>query len=103
MAGCNRFPSLGGQHAAESPSRSTPTAGGADVARGARIFGQQCAACHQADGSGIGPSLKGERRRKGTARAIAWIENPQPPMPKLYPSPLGQKDVADVAAYVESL
>lgn len=34
---------------------------------------------------------------------IAWVENPQPPMPKLYPSALSDQDVADVAAYVGSL
>ncbi len=43
------------------------------------------------------------RSRKNQAAAVAWIKNPQPPMPKLYPSPLSEKDVSDVAAYVESL
>jgi alcohol dehydrogenase (cytochrome c) len=47
--------------------------------------------------------LKGEKQRKDYAAAIAWIKNPQPPMPKLFPSVLSQNDVQDVAAYVESL
>jgi len=47
--------------------------------------------------------LHGEKARKNTAAAIAWIKNPQPPMPKLYPGTLSEKDVTDVAAYVESL
>jgi mono/diheme cytochrome c family protein len=76
-----------------------------DPAKGESIFSDNCASCHGAKGAGggIGPALKGEKDRKNTAAAIAWIKNPQPPMPKLYPSPLSEKDVADVAAYVESL
>jgi cytochrome c553 len=89
---------------AKSSDSSSATAG-AGVDRGSAIFTQNCAGCHgQAGaGGGIGPSLKGEKARKNLAAAIAWIENPKAPMPKLYPSPLSEKDVADVAAYVESL
>jgi mono/diheme cytochrome c family protein len=76
-----------------------------DAAHGKEIFSQNCSSCHGADGTqgGVGPSLKGEKAKKDLAKTIAWIKNPQPPMPKLYPSPLGEKDVADVAAYVQSL
>jgi mono/diheme cytochrome c family protein len=51
----------------------------------------------------VGPGLHGEKNRKDLAAAIAWIENPKLPMPKLYPSVISRKDVEDVAAYVESL
>jgi hypothetical protein len=34
---------------------------------------------------------------------VTWIEQPDPPMPKLYPAPLSERDVDDVAAYVQSL
>lgn len=51
----------------------------------------------------MGPNLHGEKKRKDYQRTIAWIKNPQPPMSKLYPSPLSDQDVADVAAYVQSL
>ena len=76
-----------------------------DPKHGAVIFKQNCTTCHGAAGAGggIGPVLKGEKQRKNYAAAIVWIENPQPPMPKLYPSPLSLSDVQDVAAYVESL
>jgi mono/diheme cytochrome c family protein len=73
-----------------------------DPAHGKTIFAQNCARCHGAEG-GIGPALKNEKSRKNYAQTIAWIKNPQPPMPKLYPDSLGDKDVADVAAYVQSL
>jgi alcohol dehydrogenase (cytochrome c) len=77
---------------------------GGDAVHGKAIFEANCATCHASDGSGgVGPSLKNEKSRKNTAAAIAWIKNPKPPMPKLYPSPLNDKDVEDVAAFVESL
>jgi mono/diheme cytochrome c family protein len=88
-----------------SPSAviAAPTPG-ADAVHGRAVYTASCAACHGADAQGgFGPSLRGEKTRKDTAAAIAWIENPQPPMPKLYPSVLSEKDVDDVAAYVESL
>jgi mono/diheme cytochrome c family protein len=76
-----------------------------DAAHGKQIFDTNCATCHGAGGvgGGVGPSLKNEKSRKNFAQAVAWIKNPQPPMPKLYPSPLSEKDVEDAAAYVESL
>ena len=91
--------------AALSSSMTQSVAAAGDPAQGATVFATNCAVCHGANGSGggVGPALVGERRRKSTAAAVAWIKNPQPPMPKLYPSPLSQRDVANVAAYVESL
>jgi mono/diheme cytochrome c family protein len=81
------------------------TAAPGDAAHGSAIFGQNCSSCHGAGGAGggIGPKLIGEKSRKNYAAAVAWIKNPQAPMPKLYPSTLSESDVADVAAYVESL
>ena len=55
------------------------------------------------DGRAITPALTHENRRMDIEFTIAWIKNPNPPMPKLYPSPLSEQDVVDVAAYVESL
>jgi mono/diheme cytochrome c family protein len=89
--------------ASERPAvRATATA---NVARGAEVFRANCAVCHTAGGAaaGVGPSLERERTRKNGEQTIAWIEQPDPPMPKLYPSPLSEKDVEDVAAYVQSL
>ena len=76
-----------------------------DAAHGKTIFAANCAQCHGAGGAkgGVGPSLVGEKKKKTTAATVAWIKNPQPPMPKLYPTPLSEKDVADVAFYVQSL
>jgi mono/diheme cytochrome c family protein len=77
----------------------------ANPAHGKQIFSANCAECHGPTGleGGIGPKLKNEKSRKNYAQTVAWIKNPQPPMPKLYPDPLSEQDVADVAAYVHSL
>jgi mono/diheme cytochrome c family protein len=90
---------------ASSGTRGESMSTTGDAAHGKQIFGQNCSSCHGATGTegGVGPSLKNEKTKKDTAAAIAWIKNPKPPMPKLYPSPLSDRDVADVAAYVESL
>jgi mono/diheme cytochrome c family protein len=116
LAGCAKTTSSEGANASASGPISDadnsglkPTAAPAvvmgDPKHGAVIFKQNCTTCHGAAGAGggIGPVLKGEKQRKNYAAAIVWIENPQPPMPKLYPSPLSLSDVQDVAAYVESL
>jgi mono/diheme cytochrome c family protein len=92
--------------AAASPAASAP--GGAiagDRGHGKAVYDANCSQCHGATGveGGIGPSLRDEHRRKDASAAVAWIKDPQPPMPKLYPAVLGEKDVTDVAAYVESL
>jgi mono/diheme cytochrome c family protein len=75
-----------------------------DPIHGYQIYAANCAACHGASAQGgVGPDLHGEKTRKDTAAAIAWIKHPKLPMPTLYPNPLSEKDVDDVAAYVESL
>jgi len=76
-----------------------------DAAHGKRVFTQYCASCHGASGreGGIGPNLTNEKSRKNDSQTIAWIKHPQLPMPTLYPATLNDKDVADVAAYVQSL
>jgi mono/diheme cytochrome c family protein len=76
-----------------------------DATRGKQIFANNCATCHGATGreGGTGPSLIGEHRHMNLSAAIRWIEHPEPPMPALYPDPLDEREVEDVAAYVETL
>jgi len=75
-----------------------------DPAHGKQIFAQNCASCHGVNAQGgVGPNLHGEKKRKDYQQTIAWIKDPKPPMPKLYPMPLSEGDVADVAAYVQTL
>ncbi|HTV72627.1 MAG TPA: c-type cytochrome [Candidatus Acidoferrales bacterium] len=88
-----------------SVATMTTFVGVGSVTNGRRIFANNCATCHGAGGTqgGVGPSLKDERARKDYEATIAWIKNPDPPMPALYPSPLSERAVDDVAAYVQSL
>lgn len=75
-----------------------------NAAHGKALFAANCSACHGASGEGgVGPKLQGEKSRKNLAQVVAQIKNPAPPMPKLYPSPLSDKDVNDLAAFVETL
>ena len=76
-----------------------------NVQLGRALFETNCSTCHGATGvqGGVGPSLRGESRRKDLNATIAWIHHPQPPMPQLYPSPLTSAEVVDIASYVESL
>ena len=90
----------------ESPQNVAVSGKGVgDPARGKAIFVANCAVCHGATGTegGVGPSLHEERRRMDMADTTSWIEDPEPPMPALYPSVLSKQDVQDVAAYVGSL
>jgi ubiquinol-cytochrome c reductase cytochrome c subunit len=75
-----------------------------DAVHGKEMYAQNCASCHGVNAQGgMGPNLHHEKARKNYQATIAWIKNPQPPMTKLYPAPLSESDVADVAAYVQTL
>ncbi len=89
---------------ATSASKLSGAAQG-DAARGKTIYAANCASCHGQSGTegAAGPSLKNEKSRKNYVQAVAWIKDPLSPMPKLYPDQISAKDVADVAAYVETL
>jgi len=79
---------------------------GGDRDAGARLFAAHCSPCHGATGTeeGMpGPSLRYESARMNFQTTVSWIEDPEPPMPKLYPSALSERDVHDIAAYVQSI
>lgn len=95
-------PPLQVQGASSAAAAAAPAAPSA--AHGKTVFAQNCASCHGAQGQGgMGPRLIGEAGRKNFQQTVSWIENPSPPMPKLFPSTLTAQDVRDVAAYVEAL
>jgi mono/diheme cytochrome c family protein len=99
----NAAPPSSSASAAPSATASA-TSGGGGGERGAQLYAANCASCHGAQGQGgFGPPLHNERSRKDLDAAAAWIKNPAPPMPKLYPSPLSDRDVEDVAAFIEKL
>ena len=84
-----------------SATAASPVPG--DVARGAAVFTKNCSVCHATNastGGNIGPSLAGEKKKRNYDQTVAWIKQPDPPMPKLFPDLLTDQDVTDVAAYV---
>jgi mono/diheme cytochrome c family protein len=102
-AGCSKG---SGQSTQTAQSVASPAAALGDVSRGKALFASaKCTSCHGTNGveGGVGPSLKSEKARKNYVETIAQIRDPQPPMPKLYPDPLSDKDVQDIAAYVQTL
>jgi len=72
-----------------------------DPSVGAKLFSANCASCHGAGGTGaFGPKLIGLADQV-TPSFFAWrIKEPIAPMPKL---PLTNAQIADLAAYLETL
>jgi alcohol dehydrogenase (cytochrome c) len=73
------------------------------IEHGRALYAQNCAACHGATGEGgTGKSLKGLKDRLTFKSTVRWLEDPKPPMPKLFPSPLGERDIRDIASFIRS-
>jgi thiosulfate dehydrogenase len=79
-----------------------------DVARGEKLYGEQCVACHQADGSGVRgafPALWGEGSYSIGAsmareeRAASFI---QQFMPQTAPGSLTVQEAFDLSAFINS-
>jgi alcohol dehydrogenase (cytochrome c) len=89
------------QKAPKKPATVSAASPG-DAERGHKTYDKVCAACHGAKGEGgVGPSLEKLSKRLDAGMTAAWIKNPSSKMPRLYPSPLDEQAVADVAAYVQ--
>jgi mono/diheme cytochrome c family protein len=105
-AGCTKSENSSASGSGTSaPSADAAVIAVGDADRGGVVFRGNCSRCHGATGTegGVGPALAHESSRKNYQQTVAWIENPLPPMPKLYPKPLNERAVHDVAAYVQKL
>lgn len=86
---------------APAVARDITAQDGDSAARGQRLYGQVCQSCHGPDGNMIADRrLGGIAARQDLDTTIAYIRDPKPPMPKLYPELLGEADVRAVAAWI---
>src|SRR5690606_30507415 len=78
------------------------TAADADAAlAGQRLYGQVCQSCHGPDGNMIADrKLSGIAGRQDLAATIAYIKDPKPPMPRLFPGLLDEAAVRSVATWI---
>ncbi len=73
-----------------------------EPAHGKILFGQICASCHGPDGDMVDDhKLSTLKSRRDYASTVGFIENPAPPMPRLFPGTLSEPDVHDLAAYLQ--
>ncbi len=84
------------EHAASAASASDP-----DLQRGRRLFQRYCTVCHGLRGEGgMGPSMKGIAHRISADQISQQIREPRGSMPRLYPSPIDDRALADLRAYL---
>ena len=77
------------------------SASAANLASGRKLYSQICVSCHGPDGNLIAAhGLSTLKAHQSLAATIAYIKDPKPPMPRLFPDLLGEQNVADVAAYL---
>lgn len=86
------------------PLLAAETPDGSDAARGQQVFAQNCATCHGNEGSGgFGPKLAPISARKDHRPVTDIIKEPSANMPPLFPASLSERDVEDVATYLQTL
>lgn len=88
------------------PDTSLPVLGPGNVARGARLFAENCAQCHGAagDGASVGESNVAPSLMNATVFEVAEAIRTGPGiMPRFGPSTLSDRDVSDIARFVNYL
>lgn len=75
-----------------------------DLAKGRRAFQRYCTVCHGMRGEGgLGPPLQGIAKRMSPQEITRQIMEPRGSMPRLYPSPVDDKMLIDLRAYLLQL
>ena len=70
---------------------------------GARLFAQNCAACHRPQmKGGVGPALVAEAAKRSADQTLALLLDPPTAMPKLSPDPLSRSQMQAIAAYIRA-
>ncbi len=74
------------------------------VEHGREVFLHSCVGCHGVDGTAVkGFDLHSANLRMTAEQLKAWIRNPAPPMPKIFPEPLDAADTQDLNDLAEFL
>lgn len=87
--------------AATSPAGGTPTPAGGNVAAGQTVFQQSCNSCHPNGNAGVGPALRG--KNLSADRITTQVRNGGGGMPAFSSSQIGDQQLNDLVAYVQSL
>jgi alcohol dehydrogenase (cytochrome c) len=71
------------------------------AALGRRLYSQVCQSCHGPDGNMIRDKPVSKlQARQDVAATVAYLKNPTPPMPKMYPDLLDEKSLIAVATWM---
>jgi alcohol dehydrogenase (cytochrome c) len=93
----NPPPAAGGD-----PAQGDPARGDAAYVHGAALYANLCTLCHGPQGEGFtGPRLKGVSQRADPRPVAAIIRDPGAGMARFYPGVLSDRDVADLALFIE--
>src|SRR6185437_6875362 len=77
-----------------------PAAAAAANAKGRKVYEQVCASCHGPDGNLVaGHALSTLKGRRDRAATLAYIKDPKPPMPRMYPNLLDEPSLEAVTSY----
>jgi alcohol dehydrogenase (cytochrome c) len=80
------------------------TDGPSAQARGESLYGELCSICHGPQGDGMtAPRLRGIDKRKDPRAVADIIKDPKPGMARFYPKVLNERDVEDIAHFLERL
>jgi alcohol dehydrogenase (cytochrome c) len=83
------------------PAASAAQAPAPGNASGRKLYSQVCVSCHGTDGNMIADHrLSDLATRRDRAATIAYIKDPKPPMPNVYPDLLSEQNVQDLATYL---
>ncbi len=75
-----------------------------DLVRGRRAYQRNCAVCHGPRGEGgLGPPMRGIGSRLSADEITRQLKTPRGVMPRLYPSPIDERLLVDLRAWLLQL
>lgn len=90
--------------AGPAPAAASAPPSEPDLAKGKRVFQRNCTVCHGLRGEGgLGPPLQGIAKRLSPEDITRQLVEPRGSMPRLYPSPIDDRALADLQAFLLQL